>query len=254
MFSKQIFKNTVSSLVKWILYIACFLCMGITALAQFTVNWMDSYPNAGVAGVNLDVDEGRNVLVVGVKNTTPQEYVVIKYDQEGSMLWDKSFTAPDSYIRQIKVACGPDGSVYVAGRSEAGSLMTTHFFARKLDALGTVVWSSPAIAVDSILDTPEFRQLLVDDLGNAYISGRVGKPQNVFGDTIYERVLIARLESSNGVIAWLNQYDGPVGWSAASAGMMFDNQGNLLNVGAAITASEYCEEIIYGSLSNCFSI
>lgn len=207
--------------------------------------WVARYdgPASGSDGVywGIAVDEACNVYVTGQSDGVSlmdSDFATVKYDSLGNELWSARYTGPvvgeDS---GYDLAVGSDGSVYVIGRSWAGS----HHFdyaTVKYDADGNEEWVARYNGPGDDWDCPHTNA--VDSEGNMYVTG-----QSV-GDGTYWDCATIRY-SSTGELDWVAMYDGGSGGEDYGWGLVMDGDGRVIVTGASVGSGVHpdCTTIAY---------
>ena len=146
----------------------------------------------------IKLDAAGNVFVGG-------GHGVIKYDANGNRLWTAPFYGQG-------LGLDGDANVYASGGGASGTV--------KYDASGNLLWWATN-------NTFETSALVVDNLGNAFVTGRLGLSQS---DYVY---LTVKYDTA-GKEVWSTRYHGPVtdSYSAASA-IVQDGDGNIYVTGSS---------------------
>jgi hypothetical protein len=120
---------------------------------------------------NIGIDGGGNVIVSGQSDGSSgsSDYVVIKYDDPGTLLWAKRYNGTDNYIDRVySMAIDVFSNVYVTGVS--AGLGTIYDIATiKYNASGTAMWTQRYNGSSNGLD--EGNSVAVDGSGNVYVTG-----------------------------------------------------------------------------------
>jgi hypothetical protein len=115
----------------------------------------------------MAVDNSGNVYVTGyiVGNGTNMDYVTVKYDKMGKLLWVACYNGPGNGPDEAtSLAVDTSGNVYVTGSSYGGA--TGRDFATvKYDSSGSQVWVARYDAKGGA------EAIAIDDSGNVYVTG-----------------------------------------------------------------------------------
>jgi hypothetical protein len=118
------------------------------------------------------------------------DYATIKYDTNGQQVWLAVYhSAPRQPDEAVDLKVDGAGNVYVLGQSD-GDIVTV-----KYNPAGEQQWVS---RFDSGFDYDVATHLVLDDLGNAYVTGHSGD----YGD-----ILTCKLDA-NGSRIWIARFDG----------------------------------------------
>jgi len=139
--------------------------------------WTNRFSSSGVIAASALETGGGNIYVGGS--------VLAAYSADGALLW----TNQGAWT----MAADNDGNVYIAGNSVVA-------YSRS----GSTLWSNAFLtAAYSMANT-----IAVSSQGKVYVSGYLNANTHVYATIAY---------SMEGVPIWTNYYDGPAGWSEASA-------------------------------------
>jgi len=116
------------------------------------------------------VDPSGNVYIAGDAWNASIDYCVVKYDQNGNLLWDAFYDGQiynDTDIAQ-KVIVDDNGNVYITGYNQISSNLTD-IVTIKYDQNGNFLW-------DKSYGNPDYRSnnayfLENDAAGNLYVGG-----------------------------------------------------------------------------------
>jgi hypothetical protein len=193
----------------------------------------------------LVVDAAGNVFVAGYSTaswgspvrayTYGADAFVAKLDASGNLLWN-TFLGGDGTDYAYSVFAGADGSIYVAGSSDAtwGSPIRSYSylddaFAAKLDGNGTLVWN----AFLGAGNTDYAYAIAADGGGNVYVAGQSystwGEPVRAY--TAACDGFVAKL-TSTGTVTW-NTFLGGSGNDYIHYGMALDGSGNVYIAGTS---------------------
>jgi hypothetical protein len=160
--------------------------------------------NGRDGAVDLGVDAAGNVYVTGfasvqVSQGEDYDYVVLKYDPSGTLLWSKFYSGNggEDVPRSIKVDAAGDS--YVTGYSWG---QFANYATVKYDTGGNQIWARRYAGGFGELAT----EVEVDSQGNVYVTGYSG--HDVSGDA--EDFLTVKY-SPTGEQMWVNRYDTPPG-------------------------------------------
>ncbi len=163
----------------------------------------DRFGNVYVTGGSADWGSS------GLNSLT--DFVTIKYDSSGTMLWYARYDGP-AHSNDYPWAMTTDasGNVYVTGSSEGPS--GPDYATVKYNALGFQEWVARYSGPGGSVDYPHAIQ--VDDAGNVYVTGYGGDG------------CMTIKYSSSGAVEWKAHLDGCIG-----EGLVIDTSGNVYVAG-----------------------
>jgi uncharacterized delta-60 repeat protein len=150
----------------------------------------------------LLLDNSGNLYVIGTSDgfSTIQDYLILKYDSNGTLLRVKTYNGPGDWMDRIQQAVlDSTGNLYVVGLSH-GSGSDWDYAAVKYAPDGTQLWvrryNGPYNGVDAATS------IAVDNNANVYITGI---SQGVQGVSNYTTIKY----TTNGDQVWVQRYDEP---------------------------------------------
>lgn len=197
----------------------------------------------------VDFDPGASVYNLTSINTTT---FVLKLDANGSFIWAKYFEIPNNfgYSSSGDIQLDNLGNIYITGSVNGnidadpnlgsyvltGGMGITGVFAIKLDANGNFVWGN-IFNSNTSGNGAEGRSLIVDNLGNTYITGQFeGSLQTNSGiltanSLSAPEAFVLKLDT-NGISLWERQIGG---WFDFSVGndIVANNSGGIYFTGRA---------------------
>ncbi len=125
-------------------------------------------------GLDMAVDALGNVFVTGVtdKSVSDADYITLKYDVDGTKLWDVSYDgSPNSNDLALGIALDPSGNVYVTGYSGIGASNTSqiNYATIKYNTDGVQQWLKVYDGPDGNYDAG--KDIVVDANGNVFVTG-----------------------------------------------------------------------------------
>ncbi|MEA1878496.1 MAG: T9SS type A sorting domain-containing protein [Bacteroidota bacterium] len=179
------------------------------------------FPGSGVPGMKNENNSG-NWLGQGDGNIYSQDLFLVKYDENGNLLW--GFEANSNadptympYVRGTAMAVDEDNNIYVAGEYGAGltigtTTMTSYGgFITKFDPDGNIIWTQNMFG-ESLFPEIQITALSTDHNGALYITG-VAFPHTSFSGMIWDdwsgqgndgrRVFIAKY-NTEGEVQWVD--------------------------------------------------
>jgi sugar lactone lactonase YvrE len=144
----------------------------------------------GRTGVALAADG--SVYLTGVSTNSGNDAVLLKFDANGTLLWERTWGGPDSDT-SLAVAAAPDGSAYIAGTATSFPPSSNSLFVVKFDSLGSLVWQR-------ISNGAQGNAVAVGPDGSVYAAGTT--PRNEIGNFD----VIALKITSDGDLVWQRTY------------------------------------------------
>ncbi|HEX7427724.1 MAG TPA: hypothetical protein VF328_12415, partial [Mycobacterium sp.] len=166
----------------------------------------------GRTGVALAADG--SVYVTGVSTTNGNDAVLLKFDANGVLLWERTWGGADSDT-SLAVAAAPDGSAYIAGTATSFGQSSLSLFVVKFDSLGNLVWQR-------ISDGAEGSAVAVGPDGSVYAAGTTPRPGMIGNFDL----LVLKI-TSDGNLVWQRTYasgevvDPRGGMTAATDGSIY---------------------------------
>ncbi len=132
---------------------------------QYVIERADTLDNGGDDyAQGIAIDTSGNVYVTGISFDSTTNYLTVKYDSLGNILWTATIdNGNDDYARGIAV--DNNGNVYVTGVSYIDS--TYDYLTIKYDSMGNIVWKD---TLDNG-STDKSYGIAVDGSGNVYVTG-----------------------------------------------------------------------------------
>jgi hypothetical protein len=159
----------------------------------------------GLGRTGVALGAGDSVYVTGVSTNNGNDAVLLKFDMNGTLLWERTWGGPDS-DESLAVAAAPDGSAYIAGTATSFGPSSSGLFIVKFDSLGNLVWQriSDGAAGNAVGIGPD---------GSVYAAGTTPRP-----DLIGNFDVVALKVTSDGNLVWQRTY---------SAGDVVDPRGGM---------------------------
>ncbi len=176
--------------------------------------WEARYNYGDDQAASIAVDGEGNVYVTGISNN---DYLTVKYDADGNELWAERYDGVgNSHDEAVDLKVDESGNVYVTGRSQrqGGTNAEYDYATIKYDTDGNELWVSRYQGSAELRD--EARALVVDKLGNVYVTGN--------SDGIGTAADFTTIKyDADGNEVWVERYDGPGGWMDFSNAIELDD-------------------------------
>jgi hypothetical protein len=157
----------------------------------------------GRTGVALGADG--SVFVTGVSTNNGNDAVLLKFDANGALLWERTWGGPNS-DQSLAVAAAPDGSAYIAGTATSFGPSSLALFVVKFDSAGNLVWQR-------ISDGAEGNAVAVGPDGSVHAAGTTPRPTQIGNFD----VIVLKM-TSDGNLTWQRTY---------SSGEVVDPRGGM---------------------------
>lgn len=207
--------------------LSVFGLIKINTFAQPVEEWVARYNGTGNGEdyiTDLAVDNSENVYVTGFSrgNGTENDFVTIKYNISGNILWVKRYNgAGNGNDRANAIALDDSGDVYVTG-SSTGNGTYEDIFTIKYNSLGDTIWTRSWDSDSHQGDVAE--DIKLDSLGNVYVTG-----SSFRGGNAWDAVTIKY--NSAGVEQWVSLYSGQPGDFDQARAIEIDSSGNIYVAG-----------------------
>jgi uncharacterized delta-60 repeat protein len=189
--------------------------------------WVRTYNGPGdyddIANA-IALDKNGNIYVTGLSfgDSLYPQYVTIKYDSNGDILWIKRY----GYGTATAIAVDSLSNVYVTGTDyslgERGDYVTI-----KYNSNGDILWvkryNGPAN------DWDEANAIVVDNEGNVYV---IGKSKGLGTSFDYATIKY----NSEGVEEWVARYNGSGNGGDIPTGIAVDSNGNVYVTGFSLNS------------------
>jgi uncharacterized delta-60 repeat protein len=190
-------------------------------VAHFGNPNLDDAPNA------IAVDSAGNVFVTGQASgvSTANDILILKYDPDGTRLWNRTLNGGPGYADDFGNALAVDsgGSVYVTG-SAASEVNGDDYVTLKYSPAGSrryaIRYNGPANSFDSAA------AIVVDSAASAHVTGRSAGTD---GSSDFATVKY----STNGNQLWVACYDGPMHGADSAVALAIDSSGNVYVTGSS---------------------
>ncbi len=142
---------------------------------------------------DITTDSEDNVIVVGVTDFPVYTGIVLKFDKNGTLLWQRKHTG--EYEELYTVAIGPSNSIYVGGSTyNSPPNDTSDIYVVKYDSAGVLQWKRQIQGTS--FDEEWVSDAVVDSDGNYY--GTCYQLSDISGD---EQIYTFKL-STAGALVW----------------------------------------------------
>jgi len=187
--------------------------------------WHKTY--ASIGGLldeskSIAVDAGGNVYITGsaahlVTENSGQDWITIKYDTNGEVLWLRGYDDNISTDRAETLTLDAEGNVYIAGQCNGPGY---HLGIAKYDNAGNLLWITK---YDGKLDSDDKpSKILTDGSGNVYVTG--------YSSELNKDFITLKLDAS-GKPLWINNHNGTANSKDEAHNMIVDGNGNIYVLG-----------------------
>jgi uncharacterized delta-60 repeat protein len=173
-----------------------------------SVTWQRIWNATTIRGLgrpDVAVSADGSVYVTGVTADNQNDAVLLKFDANGMLLWERAWGGAAS-DQGLAVATTADGSVYIAGTATSFGPSSSGLFVVKFDSAGNLVWQR-------ISDGAEGNAVAVAPDGSVYAAGTTPRPNQIGNFDIVVLKITA-----DGTLVWQRTY---------SAGEVVDPRGRM---------------------------
>jgi hypothetical protein len=191
----------------------------VVKVSNGAVVWQRIWNGPTVIGVtepSVAVAADGSVYVAGIAADGGGDAVLLKFDSNGNLLWERAWGGPESDSAGA-VATHSDGSVYVAGRTTSFGPSSAGVFVLKFDGSGNLIWQrlwDDAAGFEAMAVTPD---------GSIYAASSKLRPNSNFSQF---DVMVLKLAPA-GTLVWARTYgagevvDARGGMAAAADGSIY---------------------------------
>ena len=190
--------------------------------------WKRTYDGPGKrgdGGTVIAVDAQGNVYVAGWATNHTADYVTVKYDNSGNLLWAKTYDGLGHWDDLVTaIAVNSAGLVYVTGTA-FGSNASLDYVTIKYLPNGDTLWIRSYDGPGNSYE--EAYALSLDRSGNVYVAG------GSYGQgTLFDYAVLRYY--ANGDTAWVRRYNGPGNGHDEIRAMTVDGYGNVYVTGYSV--------------------
>lgn len=189
--------------------------------------WVKTYNGTGNStdrSIGLTLDNSSNCIITGRSNNgTNDDFVTIKYDPLGNVLWTK--TLNKNYDdRPIGICSDNSGNIYVTGRSNNSA--DDDILTIKYSSSGTELWSG-GVTYAGVADNDRPSAIALDGVGNVIVTGKTDNDPS--STTNYDFCTIKY--NTSGVEQWVKTYSGIGDGTDESNTLIIDGNNNYYIAG-----------------------
>ncbi len=238
---------------------------GSSSNASLIWNRTFDYSGAYDSGNSLSIDSSDNVIVTGSFRLVITNYIgVLKYDSDGNLLWNKTFTTGSGNAEGSGVITDSSDNIYVTGYVTNSN---EDIFTMKLDSSGNQIWNA---TFDGGTDHDRGEGIKLDSSNNVIVTGFQGSgaddksiiiKYNNSGSQIWNITQNFASGAERGTELYLDSSDNifvtGFGVSGSTRGLIskFDSSGNLLwNTTYVNGSSSNLYDNVLDSSSNLYSV
>lgn len=172
-----------------------------------TIIWIANYngpDNLDDEAVDLAIDDSNNVYVTGKSRSSScgWNFITVKYNSLGMMLWNASFNRTNYDDFPSAISIDRSGNVIVVGQSTDSISEINHDYTTiKYNSSGIAQW----IQHYDLFPFDQPTDLVIDTLGNVYITGISGSPPFISVGTYSSRYLTLKYDTFGNLI-WSKQF------------------------------------------------
>jgi uncharacterized delta-60 repeat protein len=175
----------------------------------------------------IAIDSSGNVYVTGYagSSVTENDYATLKYDADGTLLWNVTYNGPGNYDdKAYAITIDSSGNVYVTGQSFNGSGSRYDYSTIKYDSNGNQLWVAAYGGSGNYDDRAN--AIAVDGSGNVYVTG-----YSPGAGTTYDYATIKY--DTDGNQLWVSRYNGPANNEDAARAIAVDSFGDVYVTGGS---------------------
>jgi len=171
------------------------------------------------------VDKENNIYVVGRSYGTGDDFITLKYNPSGNLLWEKRYNGTGNGDDGISAAILDDSNnIYVTGYSQEGAALGGYnWITIKYYSNGDTAWKRSFNWIANSTDEP--LAITIDRFNNIYVGGYGRSGQPIDDDFITIKY------NSNGDLLWLDSYDSNVFGPDRVMSIAIDDSSNVYPTG-----------------------
>jgi len=180
----------------------------------------------------ITVDGDGFVYVSGYSDTDDEDYLTIKYNPDGELLWTATLDGPSSSDdKPADLAVDACGNVYITGYWRSSTY--TDYATVKYDVDGNQCWVASYNGAAGGYDYA--RAVAVDFRGNVYVTG-----YSDFGGGHLDDYVTIKYDST-GQTQWTKGYDSPSHYHDRASGIALDSEGYVYVTGrSTLVSTDFC--------------
>lgn len=212
--------------ILFILFSSCYL------YSQISQQWVARYngpANSYEAAVDIVTDSDGNIYAAGSTYNTNYDYVLIKYNPAGTIIWVKQYNGTGNasdFISAMDI--DNSGNIIVTGRSIGAGSALEDCVTIKYDSDGNVLWVQRYNGGN--IDAGN--EITIDQSDNIYICGN---KYRAAGNPDY---LVIKYQP-NGTIEWLQTYNSIDNKEDYAKDIKVDQYGNVFVTGSSYTTPDF---------------
>lgn len=171
--------------------------------------WIQTYNggNGNDQGRELAFDASENIYVCGIAEETTDsvyDYVTLKYDNSGTMLWDKKYNGTgNGDDKAVAIAVDGNSNAIITGQSDQDPSVTINYdmVTIEYDSNGNLVWGNIYNGTSNLEDAGD--DVAINPANQVYITGHTNS-----GSSLIPRYdVIALITDLNGNNLWSDIYN-----------------------------------------------
>lgn len=171
-------------------------------------------------------DAAGNIYVTGnsAKFAQGNDYVTIKYNSSGGLLWTRRYNSPLGNSQDVPTSMTIDASsnIYITGYSDSVFIGSADYLTIKYNTSGDILWSARYSAPGNLEDYP--LALAVNSSGNVAVTGYSKNAGGNFD-------MLTLYYSPSGVRQWEQRQIGTGNYNDVGRAVAFDTSGNVYTAG-----------------------
>jgi hypothetical protein len=196
-----------------------------------TQEWIATYNGTGMGGYFADkaaVDNSGNFIVAGRGGFQNVDYLLLKYNSSGNLLWDRRYNGPannNDWFRDMVL--DDSGNIYITGFSwEGTALGGQNWVTIKYNSNGDLKWKQSLNWTGNNADQPF--SICLDKKRNVLVAG-----YGLVGPSQFNDDIVVAKYSNDGALLWSKGYNSTDQWADWGYSVVSDDSCNAYVSGYA---------------------